>query len=193
MLLTLLSYLMETKDTVTRLQEISVIPDKLLDVESLYTNIYHDLGIKAAQHFLSTNGTQFQWHNQSTLTLLLFLLTIILLLMANSIIRQEAPLWAFFVPQNVQIYFQGGGRHFFGQFSCLHHLYHLLGQTQYIDNILILWEGDQVLFVDFVPILNHNEMGMKFTYEIQSETLNYLDLIITLADDGSVVTEGNFH
>lgn len=54
------SYLGHTKDTATRLQEMNVTPQTMiesLDVESLYTSIDYELGIKAAQHFLSTKVT----------------------------------------------------------------------------------------------------------------------------------------
>lgn len=49
---------------------------------------------------------------------------------------------------------------------------------------MILWKGDQALFTN----LNNNEIGMKFTYQIHSTTIIFLDLKITLDDDGSVVT-----
>lgn len=60
------SCLRETKDTVTRFQEIHITPTTLvasLDVECLYTNIRHNLGLQGVQHFLNTKGIQFQWHN----------------------------------------------------------------------------------------------------------------------------------
>lgn len=55
------SYLRDTKDTVIPLCEINVTPSTLiasLDVELLYTNIKHELGITAGKHFLNTKGTQ---------------------------------------------------------------------------------------------------------------------------------------
>ncbi|XP_040272050.1 uncharacterized protein LOC120988574 [Bufo bufo] len=72
------SYIRDTKDVVIRLQDIQVTSQtKLasLDVEALYTNIRHDLGIKAVSTFLSTKSTQFSAHSEFILTLLKFLLT----------------------------------------------------------------------------------------------------------------------
>lgn len=46
-----------------------------LDIESLYSSIDHELGIKAAQHFLTMKCTHFQRLNDFTLTLLCFLFT----------------------------------------------------------------------------------------------------------------------
>lgn len=52
--MTLPSYLQDPKDVVTKLNEI-VVHEQVnlasLDVESLYTNITHELGIKAVKHF----------------------------------------------------------------------------------------------------------------------------------------------
>lgn len=71
-------FLRDTKDTVRRLQDITVTPQtKLasLDVESLYMNVSHALGIKAVHYFLDSRGIQYKQHNDFVIQLLKFLLT----------------------------------------------------------------------------------------------------------------------
>lgn len=70
-----LSYIRDTKDMVTQINGITVTKDTLLsrlDVESLYSNIQHHLGIKATMHFLYTKSIQFIEHKDFVVTLLEF-------------------------------------------------------------------------------------------------------------------------
>lgn len=66
---------------------------------------------------------------------------------------------------------------------------HILFWGRYIDDILIFWDGTKALFHDFVDTLNLNNIGMHFTSEIHSTSINFLDLTITLTGDGSVHTK----
>lgn len=75
---TLPSFLQDTKDTVTRLNEIHVTSQTMLaslDVELLYTNIQHDLGIAVVKHFLDMRSIYLHPHDKLILDLLLFVLT----------------------------------------------------------------------------------------------------------------------
>lgn len=70
-------FLKDTKDTVTKIYGITVSEQTILgslDVEFLYSNIKHELGLKAVIFFLNTKGIQFQAHNHFLLTLLNFTL-----------------------------------------------------------------------------------------------------------------------
>lgn len=50
---------------------------------------------------------------------------------------------------------------------------------RFINDILILWTGNRGQFVEFIGELNINNIGLKFTYEIHEESINFLDLMIT--------------
>lgn len=63
---TLPSYLRDTKDVVTRINDIRVKPGTFLaslDVEALYSNIDHTLEIQAISHFLYLKSIAFIEHN----------------------------------------------------------------------------------------------------------------------------------
>ncbi|XP_069821233.1 uncharacterized protein [Dendropsophus ebraccatus] len=59
---------------------------------------------------------------------------------------------------------------------------------RFIDDIMIIWTGTRTLFKEFVHSLNENEIGLKFTCEIQETTLCFLDVNIHLEQDGTIKT-----
>lgn len=60
---------------VTKIHKITVTDRTLLaSSELLYSNLCHDLGLKAVQNFLCTKRVQFKAHNNLVLSLLEFLL-----------------------------------------------------------------------------------------------------------------------
>lgn len=42
---------------------------------------------------------------------------------------------------------------------------------RYIDDVLILWEDESHIVEDFVSLLNHNTIGMKFTHRFQQKEM----------------------
>lgn len=48
-----------------------------------------------------------------------------------------------------------------------------------IDDILVIWSGTRDEFSGLVDILNQNDIGLRFTYEIHQSTLPFLDVRIT--------------
>lgn len=53
---------------------------------------------------------------------------------------------------------------------------HITFWGRFRDNILILWKGTKDEFVDFVEALSNNPIGLRFTFEIQQISINFLDL-----------------
>jgi len=74
------SYIKDTRDFLTKLSVIN-LPSHIetilvtVDVESLYTNIPHEGGLKAAKHFLNTRPTQSKPSTDFLTTLIHFILT----------------------------------------------------------------------------------------------------------------------
>lgn len=191
---TLPSFIQDTKDTVTRLDEIHLTPNTLLaslDVESLYTNIQHDLGIAAIDYYLNTRSIYLQPHNKLILDLLKFVLTKNYFLFNGKFYHQQrgtamgttcAPTYAnlFLGWWESQIVFSD---------DLITYTSHILFWGRYIDDILIIfWDGTERHFHDFVSALNSNNIGMHFTSEINPTSINFLDLTISLVGDGSVQT-----
>ncbi|OCT79926.1 hypothetical protein XELAEV_18026740mg [Xenopus laevis] len=50
--------------------------------------------------------------------------------------------------------------------------------TRYIDNLLCMWQGDELSFLAFVQELNLNKLNLRFTSEYRQETIEFLDIKI---------------
>lgn len=51
-----------------------------------------------------------------------------------------------------------------------------------LDDILLLWNGDEESLNDFMATLNDNEMGIVLTYEVSSTVIHFLDLEISIVN-----------
>lgn len=165
------SYLKDTKDTLTKINGITVSDRTILaslDIEALYSSIQHQLGLNAVQFFLDTKGIQFRKHNKFLLSLLQFILTHNYFTFEGKFYHQIngtamgtncAPTYA-----NLFLGWWEDQIVFTEEYD--RYTNHILFWGRYIDDVLILWDGDSHLFLEFVTKLNINLIGMKFTYEI---------------------------
>lgn len=62
---------------------------------------------------------------------------------------------------------------------------------RYIDDLLFIWDGSETEFLLFTDYLNTNSSGLNFTGELNSKTINYLDLILFTEGD-KVLTKTYF-
>lgn len=187
------SYLRDTKDTVTKLHEIVIQDCVLLAslVESLYTNIMHDLGINAIKYFLDTRSIYLQGHNKFVFSLLSFVLTQNYFLFDGTFYHQKCgTAMGTRCALTYANLFLGwwANCHFFTE-SMSNYMSHIIFSGQYIDNVLLLWDGERTLFNEFVHTLSENSIGMHFTSEIHEISIHFLDLTISWGGDGSVVTK----
>lgn len=60
--------------------------------------------------------------------------------------------------------------------------------ARYIDDILLLWKGDEETLHEFMATLNNNERGIVLTYELSSVSIHFLDLEIAIVDRRIVTT-----
>lgn len=136
-----------------------------LDVESLYSNITHDLGIKAVEFFLSTKGLQFRRHNKFLLKLLEFILTKFSyvqweVLLSHHRERNGCKLSTYVCKFVLRVM---GGPPTSSQnvFTELYERFTdcILYWGRYIDDVMILWEGGPDLLKEFVEVLNNNYIG----------------------------------
>lgn len=81
--------------------------------------------------------------------------------------------------RRMQMYFLGGRRKLF--FFFLHKLHYY--QDRYFDDILILGMVKSHFLFEFVPILNNNYIGMRFTLGIHEKEFNFLNLRISMDSD----------
>lgn len=61
--------------------------------------------------------------------------------------------------------------------------------VRFIDDIFILWGGPEGSFQEFVSSLNVNDVGLKFTYEINDHSISFLDIRIEKDRQGYLQTK----
>lgn len=61
---------------------------------------------------------------------------------------------------------------------------------RYIDDLIIIWDGDIDLITPFIQHCNTNPYGLSFTSATDSATIAFLDL--ELGHDGSTITSKNY-
>lgn len=62
---------------------------------------------------------------------------------------------------------------------------------RYIDDLIIIWDGDTDLITTFVQHCNNNPYGLSFTSATDSATMAFLDL--ELGHDGNTITSKNLY
>lgn len=61
--------------------------------------------------------------------------------------------------------------------------------ARYIDDVFVLWRGDARAFMEFVDKLNDNNIGLRFTFELNEYTIPFRYVLISRAEDGSLDTK----
>lgn len=162
-----------------------------MDVECLYSNIQHHLGLKATKHYLYTKSLNFFEHNDFVTTILEFLLTHNYFIFDNTYYLQKkgTAMGTTCAPHYANL-FLGWWEH---EYVFTDHMNkyteHILFWGRFIDDDLIFWEGDEHLFHEFVQQLNRNDIEMFFTSEINKHEITFLDLKILNDQGGCIQTE----
>ncbi|XP_053553137.1 uncharacterized protein LOC128644617 [Bombina bombina] len=60
------------------------------------------------------------------------------------------------------------------------HKEHIIFYGRYIDDLLVVWDGDVELARDFVSNININNMNLKFTSHVSLDHIEFLDVDITV-------------
>ncbi|CAJ0945806.1 unnamed protein product [Ranitomeya imitator] len=192
--LSLNSYVRDTTDFLRRLDGICIESDMILcsiDVESLYSSIPHDIGLRAVSDYLQTRGCQYSRHNEFVLKALQFCLTNNVFLFDGKYFHQLrgtamgspcAPTYA-----NLLLGWWEEKIVFNDTSNSLEDK--VLIWLRYIDDVFVIWRGDEVGFHKFVEGLNVNDLGLHFTCETNTSKLAFLDVLVQKSDDGTVGTE----
>ena len=183
------SFVKDTNDFLNKLLIIGNLPANsllvTLDVSSLYTNIPHNEGIKACDHFLRTSS-----HNTIPTGTLCDLIRMILTM--NN--------FSFNDNHYLQIHGTAMGTKMAPSYADL-----FLGYLEanalenapfkphtwlrYIDDIFMIWtEGLDNLKI-FIDYLNNIHSTIKFTSSHSFTNIPFLDVSVSLTDDGSLSTD----
>ena len=169
------SYIKNTYDFLDKLKQIKTNPDALLiscDVDSLYTNIDNEMGIRAVQEAfamdpkpihryiikllrLSLEGNDFTFNNKHYLQV-----------SGTAMGKKFAPHYAdicmaYWETMNLQ------------KSSKQPKIY-----LRYLDDIFLIWEHDRESFDEFFNILNSSHPNIKLKTNIQENELEFLDVLI---------------
>ena len=173
------SYVKDTADFLRKLQNVPHVPKDAylvtLDVTSLYSNIPHDDGIKACEHFLNSEPNNCGISTESLCELISTVLTKnhfqfngdnYLQTMGCAMGTKMSPSYASL---------------FMGKFEedKLNHYHHQpLIWLQFLDDIFLIWEYSEEELLDFIKYLNNAHPSIKFTYQYSSDKATFLDVDI---------------
>ena len=61
--------------------------------------------------------------------------------------------------------------------------------VRFIDDILLIWKGDKDSLIDFLDYLNNVVPSIKFTHEISTDSVNFLDTTVLKDEQGYINTD----
>ena len=183
------SFVKDTNDFLNKLLTIGNLPTNYLlvtlDISSLYTNIPHNEGINACDHFLRTCS-----HNTIPTSTLCDLIRMILTM--NN--------FSFNDNHYLQIHGTAMGTKMAPSYANLFLGYFEANALEnapfqphtwlrYIDDIFMIWtEGLDNLKI-FIDYLNNIHSTIKFTSSHSSTNIPFLDVSVSLTNDGSISTD----
>ncbi|CAJ0945347.1 unnamed protein product [Ranitomeya imitator] len=160
----------------------------ILDVESLYTNIKHDVGLEAVSFFLDSNTTGDREHEQFLLDLLVFVLDKNYFVFDRNFYRQVkgTAMGAWCAPSYANLFLEWWEelvvyKHEAFRGKCLKCL-------RYIDDILMFWTGTEEDCDQFIADLNENSLNIRLTSHVSHTSVEFLDLEASLVDSNVVTT-----
>ncbi|CAJ0956764.1 unnamed protein product [Ranitomeya imitator] len=188
MAMSLKSFIRDSSHLIQLLQDFALPSGTLLitlDVESLYTSINHDMGLKAVSFFLEHNSTGDRGHDQFILDLLFFVLDKNYFVFDGTFYRQVkgtamgarcAPSYAnlFLGWWEESVVFEHGA------FKA-----HCKKWLRFIDDVIMFWTGTEEDYHLFLADLNNNLLNIRLTSHLSRTSVEFLDLKIIL--DGSYI------
>lgn len=65
---------------------------------------------------------------------------------------------------------------------------HVKAWFLYIDDIFVIWEGDTIILQEFVSFLNAIFPGIVFNPKVSTQSLSFLDVMVSIKDSRFVTT-----
>ncbi|CAJ0943929.1 unnamed protein product [Ranitomeya imitator] len=187
------SFLKDTSQFLESLQNVGPLPEDCLlvtmDVNSLYTSIGHQDGIKAVMSFLEEH-TQFSSQQKSFCRdLLTLILTKKIFIFEDQFFLQErgtamgsnmAPPYANIFMDQFEITFVYSHPSFISFASYW---------RRYIDDIFLIWTGDSETLEAFHDDLNSSLEGLTFSISSSTSSMNFLDTLFSVSSDRVLETD----
>ncbi|CAJ0955116.1 unnamed protein product [Ranitomeya imitator] len=188
---TLPSYIRDTGDFLSKIEGIPLENDiwfVTLDVESLYTSIHHNDGIRAVRTFLAM--TEYSTELIEFLIILLeFSLTHNFFIFKEIIYLQNqgTAMGAAFAPSYANLFLGAWERNIF--FSRpIAFIEKVLFWVRFIDDIFLIWQGTEQDLLAFLDILNDNEINVRLTCKYSQTSVEFLDVLVNRGMNDQIET-----
>ncbi|XP_075707682.1 uncharacterized protein LOC142742114 isoform X2 [Rhinoderma darwinii] len=181
------SYIRDTADLLQKISGVSIDSDMLLvtiDVESLYTCIKHEAGIRAVKYFLSMSELE--------KPLCSFIVQMLEYILTHNFFvfngcfylqLQGTAMGAACAPSYANLFLGLWERNLFSD-DRGDSMARVLLWARYIDDILVIWKGTHADLDSFMIGLNKNDENLKFTYKAHPSCLDFLDVKIFADEQG---------
>lgn len=181
------SFIQDTKDSLSKLQDIAWEPDFTLvciDLVSLYTAIEHRNGITATQRSLWTQSANLLETNKMILEMLEFCLENNVFSFNGKIYRQKrrTAMGAKFAPPYACIFMSHVEKFWLWDQDFAEFTSHIIWR-RFIDDILCIWQGDAKLLQRFLEKLDKNPWGIKTTHKYSKKEVHFLDVTLYVKDN----------
>lgn len=187
------TYLKDTKAVLQLLKDLAFDPQEQillgLDVESLYTSLPHNETLDIMEEVLFSNPWDYQTPRGMVMECISIALKKHFFLFETTLYLQlhGTSMGSTFAPSLAGLYV-----HHLEQSKILHsvnpYLQHIETWKRYIDDVLVIWEGDMHSIDQFMEWLNRQNAYLKFTHTASKDHLVFLDLNIFPAEGGLQTT-----
>ena len=185
------SHIRDTRDFISRLRNLGKLPESCilvtLDVSSLYTNIDTDEGLAIVEEELEKTGR----NRPSTKTLTCLLEKVLKLNNftfndENFIQVKGTAMGTRAAPNFANIYMGRLEDKFVYQTNWFNYI---IDWVRFIDDIFLIWKGNNNSLTTFIEYLNGVVPSIKFTHEISCNSVNFLDTKIIKDARGNISTD----
>ncbi|XP_075460474.1 uncharacterized protein LOC142497064 isoform X2 [Ascaphus truei] len=160
-----------------------------LDVVSLYSIIQHQQGLSAVNHFLNTS--------QLSTSLCTFLIESITFLLTHNYFLFDSRFYLQLLGTAMGTSFAPSYANLFMGFWEAQFIYHsnntyrsnIVFFKRYIDDLIMIWDGDESSLKSFVNTLNTNDLNIRFTYEHNINCISFLDLLLYIDHDMTIQSQ----
>ena len=185
------SHIRDNTDFIIRLKNLGRVPENsilaTLVVSSLYTNIDTDNGLAIIEEELTKTG-----QTQPSAKTLTCLLEKVLKLNNftfdnHNFIQVKGIAMGTRAASNFANVYMG---RFEDTFVYRTEWYHyIIGWVRFIDDIFLIWKGDESSLTTFINSLNGVESSIKFTHEKSYKSVNFLDTKVIKDVQGNISTD----
>ena len=186
------SKIQDTNDFLEKIKKLGKISKNstlvTMDVSSLYTNIPHNEGLGALENALKSTPLNSNITIKAIITMMHLILTLNNFIFNNEFFLQikGTAMGTRAAPNYASI--------FMGAFERKHiynskYYQHIWFYCRFIDDIFIIWTGSEKELKEFFEYINKVHKTIKFTTEHSRYSINFLDTIVTINEDGTLTTD----